>query len=407
MGCELIVVGDELLEGRAVDINSAIIARRLAQIGIKVNLVVRVGDEPKSIQQALAESLIRSRLIFVVGGLGPTSDDRTLEAVCELLNRRLILNKETREKIQRLFRQRGEMMPKFAERQALIPNGAEVVQNPVGMVPGMILRHQDREIILLPGVPQELKALLDEGIIGYLKKNFSPPRFYQELIRTFGLIESQVAPRVEAKLKAFSGIQVGYYPSVSGLDLFFSGPDKKALKRCADEIVGLFPRQVYAREERNLAEVVGELLRKNRLTVATAESCTGGRVGDFITNISGSSDYYLGGVVAYSNDVKMKILGVRPSTLKRYGAVSSQTVGEMVLGVMKLTGSECGIATSGIAGPTGGSRNKPVGLVYIGTALKDKVQIERYLFTGNRELIKDRSGWTALDQLRRMLTKNP
>jgi nicotinamide-nucleotide amidase len=401
--CELIVVGDELLAGRVVDTNSAELARRLAEIGIRVSRVIRVGDDSDSIRQALAESLVRSRLIFIIGGLGPTSDDQTTAAVAGLLNRQLVLDKKTRYRIQQLFQKRGVPMPKLAERQALVPKGAQLFENPAGMVPGMVINHQGSVIILLPGVPQELKALLAGAVIGYLKERFSTTALHNELIRTAGLIESRIAPKIEKIVKNFPDVQVGYYPSVAGLDLMLSGPDVRGLKMCADRIVRLLGENVVTREEKNLAQVVGELLRRQKLTVATAESCTGGLVGDIITSVAGSSDYYLGGIIAYANELKRNLLGVSAKTLKKYGAVSRQTVAEMLNGVAAATGADCAIAISGIAGPGGGTKTKPVGLVFIGVAAGNRVRIQKHLFTGAREIIKQRAAWTALNQLRILL----
>ena len=405
MTCELIVVGDELVAGRVIDTNSALIARRLAQIGIGVKRITLVGDEVDSIRLALAESVIRSRLIIIAGGLGPTSDDRTREAVCELVNRKLVLDKKTKSRIQHLFRQRKIRMPKLAERQALIPAGAQIFPNPAGMVPGMVLKHQGSLIVLLPGVPEELEALLDHGIIGYLKAKFSASAVHNALIRTFGLIESRIAPKIEKILKKFADVRVGYYPSVAGLDLILSGPDAKRVNSCAGLVVKLLGGNVFAREEKNLAQIVGELLRRQKLTLATAESCTGGLVGNLITSVAGSSDYYLGGVVAYANETKTSLLGVREETLKRYGAVSAQTVKEMAVGVCRVIGTDCGIAVSGIAGPGGGTKEKPVGLVFIGVAFKGKVKVEKHLFNGTRMVIKERSAYSALDLLRMVLLK--
>ncbi len=407
MECELIVVGDELLRGSVVDTNSAFIARRLAELGITVKRVVRVGDEEKDIRLALAESLIRVRLILITGGLGPTDDDRTLAAVCGLINRSMSVNSTVRTRIQRIFEKKKIKMPRLAERQAYIPQGAKVFLNPIGMVPGMAIEHQGSIIILLPGVPQEMKVLLDNGIIDYLKNNkiVTYQKIHTALVRTSGLIESQWAPRLEKKLKKFPCVRIGYYPSVSGLDLVFSGPDEFNVKRCVSLAVELLGDNVYAVAEKSLAEIVGDLLRKNRFTVATAESCTGGLVGDLITSVPGSSDYFLGGVIAYANDIKENLLGVSKTTLERHGAVSRETVNEMLKGTVRITGADCAVAVSGIAGPGGGTKAKPVGLVYIGVLAGKKQRIQQYMFSGTRELIKQRAAWTAIDQLRRVLIR--
>lgn len=402
-GAEIVVVGDEVVAGRVVDTNSAVIARQLAKIGIETQKVVRVRDDEEAIKKAVAGALVCSRLIFVCGGLGPTPDDKTLPAVAELIDRGLTVHQESLERIDRFLSRRGIKTPELAKRQAFIIEGATVFENPAGMVPGMVVEHQNSTLVLLPGVPEELVGILEGGVISYLKGRFLGQRLMVALIRTAGLIESQIAPRVNRLVGHYQGVKVGYYPSVQGLDLLISGRDKKAVTACAGKLKELFGARVYADEDKNLEVVVGEILNSRRLTLSTAESCTGGLIGDLLTNVPGSSDYYLGGVVAYANATKMRVLGVKENTLKSYGAVSSQTVKEMVTGVCRVIGSDCGIAVSGIAGPGGGTKDKPVGLVYIGVAFKGKIKVERHIFSGNRRVIKERAAYTALDLLRRVL----
>lgn len=402
-GAEIVIVGDEVVAGRVVDTNSAVIARELAKIGIDTQRVVRVGDNEEAIKRAVAGALVNSRLVIVGGGLGPTPDDRTLQAVAELIDRKLTVHQESLKRIDRFFRRRGIRIPELAKRQALIIEGATVFENPVGMVPGTVVEHQGSTLILLPGVPGELKSILEGWVVSYLKERFSAARLSVALIRTFGLIESRIAPRVNRLVCHYPGVKIGYYPSVQGLDLLISGRDKKAVEACAANLKELFGERVYADEDKSLEVVVGEILRKRRLTLSTAESCTGGLIGDILTNVPGSSDYYLGGVVAYSNQTKMAVLGIKEKSLQRYGAVSSQTVKEMATGVCRVIGSDCGIAVSGIAGPGGGTKEKPVGLVYIGVAYKGRVRVERHIFSGNRRVVKERSAYSALDLLRRVL----
>ncbi len=404
MKAAIVIVGDEILGGRVVDVNSTTIARALFKIGIGIQRVVWVGDDERAIGLAVAGALVESRLVFVVGGLGPTPDDRTLAAVCRLLNREMVVHQPTLNRIRAIFRRRNMAMPEQAGRQALIPRGADVFLNPVGMVPGMAIEHQGSLIVLLPGVPQELEALLADGLIAYLQKRLKGKVVYQRLVRTFGLVESVIAPRIMRISDRYPGVAVGFYPGVSGVDILFTGEGKAVVERVVGAVVRLLGKAVYATEDKGLAEVLGELLRARGLTIATAESCTGGLIGDLVTNVPGSSDYYQGGVVSYSNSVKMKLLGVRENTLVRYGAVSRQTVQEMVLGVCRLFGTDVGIAVSGIAGPGGGTRKKPVGLVDIGVAVKGKVTVERHNFSGNRRLIKERSAYAALDLCRRVLS---
>jgi len=404
-GAEIVIVGDEVVSGQVVDTNSAFIARSLKGIGLETHRVVRVRDDESEIKRAVASALVSSRLVFVCGGLGVTPDDRTLNAVSELLERKLIVHKPSLDRIKTFFERQGYRIQELAKRHALVPAGARVFENPVGMVPGMVVEHQNSTICLLPGVPQELSAILEQGIIPYLKQRFGSERKYSAVLRTFGLIESRSAPRVTGIVREYPGVSVGYYPSVAGLDIILSGEDEAAVNRCADKLTEVFGERVYALKDKGLAEVVGEMLRKAHLTLGTAESCTGGLVGDIITGVKGSSDYYLGGVIAYSNRTKMNVLGVREKTLARYGAVSSQTVKEMAKGVCAVIGTDCGIAVSGIAGPGGGTKEKPVGLVYIGVNFREKLWVEKHLFSGTRRVIKERSAYSALDLLRRVLLK--
>lgn len=404
---EIIIIGDEVLAGRVLDTNSAVLARALAKIGINVNRVVRVGDDEESIKHALASGLVLSRLVFIVGGLGVTPDDRTLPAVAHLLDRQLILHQPTYHRVEQIFRKRNIRLPLLAKRHALIIEGATVFTNPVGMVPGMLLEHQGSTIVLLPGVPQELEALLDNGVLEHLRTKFVREKVCLSLLRAFGVIEAKIATPITKIVKRYPGVSVGFYPSVSGVDLLFSGGDENRVRDCTEDVLGLLKEKVYARDDKSLAQVVGELLRKKGVTLSTAESCTGGLIGDLLTNVPGSSEYYLGGVVAYSNETKVRVLGVRTETLRRFGAVSRQTVKEMALGICQLLGSDVGIAVSGIAGPGGGTKEKPVGLVYIGVANQGKVKTERHIFFGPRRQIKELSANTALDLCRRTLSFNP
>ncbi len=403
---EIVIIGDELVSGKVVDTNSAVIARSLQKIGVEIKRVVRVGDNELEIKRAVAGALVSSRLVFICGGLGPTPDDKTLYAICELLERKPVIHQPTLRRIKDLLDRWGLKMPVTAERQALVPEGAIVFANSEGMVPGMVIEHQGVKICLLPGVPQELSVLLEKSIIPFLKERFASEAGYSAVIRTFGLIESKIVPQVNRVLRRFPGVNVGYYPAVSGLDLMITGRDGKMVMGCADTLVELFGTRVYARNGNGLPEVVGEILRESKLTVATAESCTGGLIGDLLTNVPGSSGYYLGGVVAYSNRAKMNLLGVKEKTIDRYGAVSSQTVKEMADGVCRVMGADCGIAVSGIAGPSGGTEKKPVGLVYIGVVYQGDSRVERWLFSGTRRLIKERSAYSALDLLRRVLLES-
>lgn len=402
MRAEVVVVGDELLAGRTIDTNSAMLARALLQCGVEVGRVIRVGDDEEAIKRAVAGALVSSRLVLVIGGMGPTPDDRTRQAIAQLLNRELVRDEGTLKRIQMQFARRRQAMPAWAKRQALVLSGAKVFPNPVGMVPGTVLEQQGSLIVILPGVPAELKALIPPVVFQEIGKRFKVENSPSEILRTFGLIESRIAPRV-LRISRRYPVRVGFYPALSGLDIIFTGEEENKVKECADRVAQLLGRAVFARDEKSLSEVLSTLFLNHKLTVATAESCTGGLISDLLTNVPGSSRYYRGGVVAYSNQVKNDLLGVRGTTINRFGAVSGSTVLEMAEGVCRLLGSEVGIAVSGIAGPGGGSKEKPVGLVYIAVKVRDRVKVERHLFMGERRMVKEQSAYSALDFCRRLL----
>lgn len=402
MKAEIVVVGDELIAGRVIDTNSATLCRALLQCGVEVGRVIRVGDDEEAIKRAVAGALVSSRLVLVIGGLGPTPDDRTRGAIAQLLDRELVLDEDSLKRIQMQFARRQQAVPTLAKKQALVLSGSKVFPNPAGMVPGTVLEHQGSVIVLLPGVPGELKALIPSVVFQEIGKRFGVKNSSIEILRTFGLIESRIAPRV-LRISRRYPVRIGFYPALSGLDIIFTGEEENKVKECADRVAQLLGRAVFSRDERSLSEVLGALLMDHKMTVATAESCTGGLIGDLLTNVPGSSRYYRGGVVAYSNQVKTDLLGVRESTLNRFGAVSSPTVREMAEGVCLLLGSKVGIAVSGIAGPGGGSKEKPVGLVYIAVRVSDRVKVKRHIFTGDRRIVKERSAYSALDFSRRLL----
>ncbi len=401
---ELVVVGDELLSGQVVDTNSAFVSDCLAGLGLTPARVVEVPDDPDAIRQEVGQAVSRSSLVFVLGGMGPTPDDKTLEAVAGLCGRALVEHKETLRRIAAGFRRRGQKMPRLARRQALVPFGAGLFDNPAGMVPGMAIEHEGTVVILLPGVPVELKAIMTRGVEPFLKDRFPlrvPPRVR---VRTFGIPEATIAGRTKRILKSFPDARIAFYPRTTGVDLVLHAAGRRKLVGLQQEIVRLLGDAVYEVGERSMAEVLGGLLRRQRLTVATAESCTGGLIGDQITNVPGSSDYFTGGVTAYSNRVKTDVLGVKASTLERYGAVSAPTVRAMANGVCRVLAADVGIAVSGIAGPGGATPGKPVGLAYVAVAFRGRVKAERHRFAGSRRMVKERAATAAMDLCRRVLS---
>jgi nicotinamide-nucleotide amidase len=400
---ELIVVGDELLSGRVVDENSAFLGRHLADLGLRPQRIVKVGDDEAAIVRTLREAASRASLVIVAGGMGPTPDDKTVHAVAAFAGRRLVVHHPTLEKVRATFRGRRMKIPETAERQALVPEGARLLDNPLGMAPGMIVRHADTTFVLLPGVPVEMESIFMSGVLRYIKAKFGVKRPRTTTIRTFGTPESVIAERARVILGRHRDVRVAFYPSTEGVDIVLRAAQQIRLTRCRDEIARLLGKAVYGVGTASMEEVVGRLLRRKRMTIATAESCTGGLVGDRLTNVPGSSSYYRGGVVSYSNEAKMKLLGVRQETLGRFGAVSRQTVRQMAAGVQHLLKSDAGVAVSGIAGPGGGTRQKPAGLVYVAARVHDRTAVEEHFFTGSRRMVKERSAAAALDLCRRTL----
>ncbi|MFO7675281.1 MAG: CinA family nicotinamide mononucleotide deamidase-related protein [bacterium] len=399
---ELLVVGDELQSGRVTDTNSTFLGRRLFEAGLPVVRRTVVGDDPAAIAGALGEALGRAGLVFVVGGLGPTPDDRTFEAVAAATGRRLTEHQPTLRQIEARFRRAGRRVPALSRRQARVPTGARLFANPVGMVPGTLLEHRGASLVILPGVPAELEALYD-AIEPELRQRFRARAAGRARIRVAVVPESALAPVVERVLRRHPGVMSAYYPSTTGVDVVLSAGAARRLGRAAAAVRRAIGGSVFEVGDRDLAEVVGGLARARRLVLSTAESCTGGMVAARLTDVPGSSEWFAGGVVAYSNAAKSALLGVSEATLARHGAVSRPTARQMALGACRRFGTSVGIAVSGIAGPGGGSPAKPVGLVFVAAAVRGRARGERFLFAGPRRSVRERATAAALDLCRRAL----
>jgi nicotinamide-nucleotide amidase len=412
---KLIIVGDEILNGRVQDVNGPFLTRRLHDLGIAVCSVCTIPDRAEAMKQTIKEALEGYDIVITSGGLGPTPDDLTKCVASKLLGKRLVLDEAVLARIEKHFEATGHKMPAASTKQALVPQGAIALENPVGLAPGLILpcgdtmRHRvpsqpKRTLILLPGVPLELQKIFESGVAPYLEETYFLSPMLVTVIRTIGAPESEIVERVSTFLARHRTIQVAYLPTTTGVDIRLSTEkDRKELTECQDEIKALLKTQIYAFDNASMEEVVGELLRKRRLTLSTAESCTGGSISDHITDVPGSSDYFRGGVVAYSNDHKKSLLGVTETVLRKHGAVSPECVIQMATGARERFGSDYALAVSGIAGPAGGTEAKPVGLVYVGLAGPKKTEAEELRLTGSRRMIKAQSAVRALDILRRKL----
>jgi nicotinamide-nucleotide amidase len=406
---EVITVGNEIISGSILDTNFRFIARKLRSIGADVVWHTSVGDDPETMSESLKLALRRADAVIVTGGIGPTPDDITRKVVSTVLGRGLLLNDEVLEAIKNRFRLRGLSMPGMNERQALFPKGSEIIENTVGLAPGFLIKENDRLLFVLPGVPVEAEAMMEQSVLPRLAGSGDLRQSEQLLFRTTGIPESVIAENMASLDEPLEGIAVAYLPHEYGVDLSltFRAVDPKRvipLKRSLQErIRKILGQYCYAEDERKLEEVVGEMLAAGRLTLAVAESVTGGTVAGLVTSVPGASRYFVLGVAAYSNEVKMSVLKVPEIVLLEKGAVSAEVALEMANGVREKGLCDVGLSTTGIAGPDGGSAEKPVGLVYIAVVTQSASSVRELRLGGNRQLIIRRASAAALDLVRRTL----
>ena len=390
MRAEIISVGTEILLGSLVDTNAAFIAEKMAFLGISVARISAVGDSWQDIYQTLEETLRRVDLIIVSGGLGPTEDDITKEVLSRLMGERLVLDEAV-------------------QKQAMIPASAKIIANSVGTAPGIILEKGDKTIILLPGVPREMKRMMEKELYPYLLSRLGTKEsISSRILKVWGMAESQVNQKIADIMLRQSNPRVGLLAKRGEVHISITGkfpPEVvgEKIKTVEDKIRERLESSIWGVDEETLEGVVSRLLKKRGLRIAVAESCTGGLVSHRLTNIPGSSDYFSYGIIGYSNQAKSTFLGVSPSLVEKKGAVSSQVAKKMAQGVRKAERTDLGLGITGIAGPSGGSRNKPVGLVYIALSSLEGEICERFVFPGGREDIKWKASQGALDMLRRYL----
>ncbi|MCS7250294.1 MAG: competence/damage-inducible protein A [candidate division WOR-3 bacterium] len=400
---QIIITGSEILSGKIIEKNSYQILKSLTKIGFQIEKISIINDDCQRLKKELEDALSTADVIIISGGLGPTKDDITKETIIKYFSLRTYIDETVLNKIENYYKTQKRPLPEFAIRQALLPKKAIILENPIGFAPGLIIKRGKKIIILLPGVFEELKPILENNVIPFLEDSFDLKPLIYKTIRTVGISESEIMARIEEICrKRFKNIQISYLPSHLGVDIEISGKDKKELNLCEKEICASLKEYVYGYENISLEEKVGEILRKRNLTLATAESCSGGLLGSRITDVAGSSDYYIGGVVAYSNEIKKLICKVKEETLKEYGAVSKETAMEMAKGIKSYYQTDIGVSITGVAGPTS-SEKKPVGLVYIGLAYSKKIIVEEHHFLGTRKMIKEQAVQMALNLLRKVL----
>lgn len=409
MKVEIITIGDELLWGQVADTNAVFLGRRLIQMGLQPQWQTTVGDNPESIGQALILALKRARLILITGGLGSTEDDVTRSALAQTLGRRLILDEQALQDIRERLESRGQRMLSNQQSLALLPQGAKTLDNPQGTAPGLMLEVDSRLIYILPGVPQEMRAIFEQEVVPVLKKISTDRTIRRRRLRTVDIGESALSEKLRGVVR--KGIRLSYLPQPWGVDLWLTAHSANAreadifLSRATRQIEERLEDQLYGVGEDTMERVVATLLIMRRATMAVAESCTGGALADRLTDVPGSSACFERGIVAYSNQAKREILKVPKRILDRFGAVSQETAVAMAEGVRKISGTDIGLSTTGIAGPTGATANKPVGLAFVGLAHQDGSFARRFLFGKDRLVNKECCVQAALNIVRQYLLK--
>jgi nicotinamide-nucleotide amidase len=411
MLAEIITIGDELLIGQVVDTNSAWLGQQLSLNGIRVKQITSVSDDAEHIKQALDAARSRADIILVTGGLGPTKDDITKKTLKEYFNMQWRMDAQILDDVIEIFKRFGKETTDINKLQAQVPDGCIALRNKNGTAPGMWFESDGKIFVSMPGVPYEMKGIVSDAVLPMLREKFGLPVIIHKTILTTGIGESVLAEKItdwEDSLAA-DNIRLAYLPSPAMVRLRMSveGDDEAELKKCVqkklDEVLPLIKGYVFGYDNDTLEKIVGELLKKEKKTLSTAESCTGGLVAHMLTSVPGSSEYYKGSIVSYSYDVKTSELNVPEKLLEQFGAVSEETVKQMAIGVRERLHTNYSIAISGIAGPDGGTEEKPVGTVWIAVAKEGFVFAKRFQFGDNRERNILRSSITGLAMLRKLM----
>ncbi len=407
---EIIAIGNELTSGRIKNTTSGFAAQHLFEAGFDIYAMHTIGDTPKLIGEALKRALKRVDFVIVTGGLGPTDDDMTTQAVSEALNRPTMPNLEILSLIRKHLAENNHQPAGSLDKLAWLPEGAETL-NPEAKMAGFQLIHAGKPIFFLPGVPHQMRSLLIEKVLPRLSTWYQGEQqaSCQRIFKIFGKTESEINLEIE-KLDLGEEVATGYYPVFPDVHLSITirGKHTEITEKFATEIFTMVDQQlgsslIYGHDRQTMASVVGTLLTEKHLTLSVAESCTGGLISHMITSVAGSSAFYLGGVTSYANSMKESFLGVEPSLLEQVGAVSAEVAEMMAKGICEKSHSDISLSVTGIAGPGGGSMEKPVGTVYIGFATPEETSVQRFSFTGNRYEIQHLTAQTALNLVRHYL----
>lgn len=394
MRIHILTVGDEILIGQIVDTNSAWMGQQLNLMGAEIDKIITVGDTYEDMVRELDRSVEEADVVLITGGLGPTKDDITKKALAGFMGVGMTFHEPTWERIQRFFNKLGRSTTRAHKEQCFLPEGSTVLYNKMGTAPGMWFQHRNTIIVSMPGVPYEMKYLMEHEVMTRIREVYPGRPIAHRTLLTVGEGESRIADRLadfEANLPGY--IKLAYLPNLGRVRLRLTarGDDQARIERELDQhlgaMQGLLSDLVYGRERQQLEEVLGNILKQLGLTLGTAESCTGGHIAHRITSISGSSAYFLGSIVAYANEVKTTILKVRPETLEEHGAVSEQTVREMVDGAREVLGVDIAVSISGIAGPGGGTPEKPVGTIWM--AVSNGATTETFKLQAGKDRLKN------------------
>ncbi len=409
LSAEIIAIGSELLAPDRTDTNSLWLTERLNRVGIDVKLKTIVGDDDARLEEVIKDAVKRSRVVITTGGLGPTEDDITRKVVARALNRRLSLDEKVLNEIRARFQSFGVTMPERNSRQAMVIDGAEVLPNPNGTAPGLYLQHDQCAVALLPGPPREMKPMFEHHVQARLESLSGDIRFARRVLRVAGMGESAVDEKIAPIYTQFENPQTTILFNSSEIEVHLRAHGRteseaeSLLDHLSLKIEEALGNSVFSFRGETMEEVVGRRLAITGFTLSVAESCTGGLIAQRLTNVPGSSKYFLEGVVTYSNQSKTRLLGVDKQLIKEFGAVSQQVARDMARGVRHKAKTDFGLAITGIAGPDGGTEEKPVGLVYVALADDAHTNHKRFVIPGDRELIRWRASQAALDMLRRRL----
>lgn len=405
----IISIGDELLSGHITNTNATFIAEKLNSVGIETKQILAIGDDETEILTSINQHFDNYNFIIVTGGLGPTHDDITKAALCKYFESTLVVNDEVKRNIERVLSTRKLNWTKAADEQCLVPNNCKIIPNKNGTAAGMIFEKNGKYLISMPGVPYEMQAMMEDHVLPFLKNLSKSKTILQKTLRTTGIPEAYLTELLGDINEITKTGKLAFLPSPYGVNLHITafGENEISASQQLDnfekQIISKAQEYIYSVNDEEMEYVIGKLLLEKNLTLSVAESCTGGLICSRITNVSGSSKYFERGVVTYSNKSKIDILNVPEQLMINYGAVSKEVAEAMAAGIRKISNTDIGISTTGIAGPTGGTNEKPVGLVWIGYSDKMETFAEKFYFGEERKRIKIRASQAALDLLRKKI----